>query len=137
MQKCILAAGMVWNREILSKHEENYFLDFGFPLFLWFLAVILIPELFRKLRETPGMHSHQVWSKSEISCTSYDKKTKTVCTAFCEGSQNTFKINKEHLNLVFLMLLAVILVPELFRKLRETPGMHSHQVSSIKKIASD
>ena len=30
---CILAAGMVWNREIWSKHEEIDFLDFYFPLF--------------------------------------------------------------------------------------------------------
>ena len=41
-----------------------------------FLAVILVPELSRKMRETPGKNSHQVWSKSEIVCTSYDQKTK-------------------------------------------------------------
>ena len=47
-------------------------------LFLLFLVVILVPELFRKLRETPGKNSHQVWSKSERSCTSYDQKNITV-----------------------------------------------------------
>ena len=51
---CILGAGMVWNREILSKHEEIDFLDFYFYLCLKFLPVILVPDLFRKLRETPG-----------------------------------------------------------------------------------
>ena len=52
------------------------FLDFYFPLFPRFLPVILVPELFRKLRETPGKNSHQVWSKSVRSSMSYDQKTK-------------------------------------------------------------
>ena len=43
-----------------------------------FLVVILVPELFRKLWETPGKNSHQVSSKSERSCTSYDQQTKEV-----------------------------------------------------------
>ena len=45
-----------------------------------FLVVILVPELFRKLRETPGMHSHLFSSKSEPGCPSYDKKTKKLTT---------------------------------------------------------
>ena len=42
--------------------------NFDFHVLFVFLAVILVPELFRKLRETPGKNSHQVWSKSERSC---------------------------------------------------------------------
>ena len=48
------------------KNCKKWFLDFYVSLFLRLLAVILVPELFRKLRETPGKNSHQVWSKSEI-----------------------------------------------------------------------
>ena len=33
--------------------------------FLLFWAVILVPELFQKLRETPGNNFHQVSSKSD------------------------------------------------------------------------
>ena len=40
-----------------------------------FLAVILVPELFRKLRETHRKNSHQVWSKSDGFRTSYEQKT--------------------------------------------------------------
>ena len=39
---------------------------------------MLVPELFRKLRETPGMQSHLVSSKSEAGCPSYDQKTKQL-----------------------------------------------------------
>ena len=39
------------------------------------MAVILVPELFRKLRETPRKQIHQVSSKFELECPSYDKKT--------------------------------------------------------------
>ena len=35
-----------------------------------FLAVILVPELFKKLRETPGNNFHQVSSKSNPGCPS-------------------------------------------------------------------
>ena len=38
--------------------------------FLLFLAVILVPELFKKLRETPGNNFHQVSSKSDPGCPS-------------------------------------------------------------------
>ena len=34
------------------------------------LAVILVPELFKKLRETPGNNFHQVSSKSDPGCPS-------------------------------------------------------------------
>ena len=37
---------------------------------------IMVPELFRKLRETPGNNFHLVSSKSEPGCPSYDQKTK-------------------------------------------------------------
>ena len=47
-------------------------------IFLMFLVVILVPELSRKLRETPGKNSHQVSSKSKRSCTSYEPKTKNI-----------------------------------------------------------
>ena len=49
-------------------------LNFDFH-FVVFLAVILVPELFKKLRETPGNNSHQVSSKSELMGPSYDQKT--------------------------------------------------------------
>ena len=39
-------------------------LNFDFHFFV-FLAVILVPELFKKLRETPGNNFHQVSSKSD------------------------------------------------------------------------
>ena len=35
-----------------------------------FLLVILVPELFKKLRETPGNKFHQVSSKSDLGCLS-------------------------------------------------------------------
>ena len=40
------------------------------------LTVILVPELFKKVRETPGKKIHQGSSKSELGCPSYDRKTK-------------------------------------------------------------
>ena len=46
--------------------------------FLLFLPVILHPELFKKLRETPGNNFHQVSYKSEPGCPSYDEKQKKV-----------------------------------------------------------
>ena len=45
-----------------------------------FLAVILVPELFRKLRETPGNNFHLVSSKSKRGCSSYDQKLKNSAT---------------------------------------------------------
>ena len=45
------------------------------PLFFF---VILVPELFRKLRETCGIHFHLVAFKSELECPSYDQKTKQL-----------------------------------------------------------
>ena len=50
-----------------------------FVFFLLFLLVILVPELFRKLRETPRKNSHRVASKSVGFCTSYVQKTKNIC----------------------------------------------------------
>ena len=44
-------------------------------VFLLFLLVILVPELFRKVRETHTKHSHQFRSKSDGFRTSYDQKT--------------------------------------------------------------
>ena len=44
-----------------------------FKISIW--RFIMVPELFRKLRETPGKRSHQVSSKSERSSTSYVQKT--------------------------------------------------------------
>ena len=44
----------------------------------WFLPVHQVPEPVRKLRETYRKNFHQVWSKSEIECPSYDQKTKKV-----------------------------------------------------------
>ena len=59
-----------------------------------FLAVILVPELFRKLRETPGNNFHLVSSKSESGCPSYDQKNRAknhvvFLNGFsvCEGSR--------------------------------------------------
>ena len=63
-----------------------FFMSF---IFLWFGAVILVPELFRKLRETPGMHSHQVSSKSEIGCTSYDQRRCRILRKTLENLRKT------------------------------------------------
>ena len=57
-------------------HFFLFFSYFYFLLFPRFSIVILVPELFRKLRETPRKNSDQVWSKSVRSCMSYDQKTK-------------------------------------------------------------
>ena len=46
--------------------------------FFFVFSVILVPELFKKVRETPGKNVHQVSSKSELGCPSYDRKTKKV-----------------------------------------------------------
>ena len=43
-----------------------------------FLVVILVPELFRKLREAPGIKFHLVWCKSGAGCRSYEEKTKKL-----------------------------------------------------------
>ena len=43
----------------------------NFVLFVLF-SVILVPELFRKVRETPGEKIHQVSSKSECLGPSYE-----------------------------------------------------------------
>ena len=54
-----------------------------------FLAVILVPELFRKVRETHTKLSHQFRSKSDGFRTSYDQKTDLnivfllFCFVFC------------------------------------------------------
>ncbi len=61
--------------KILFYHFFLFLSYFYFLLFPRFSAVILVPELFRKLRETPGKKSDQVWSKSVRSCMSYDQKT--------------------------------------------------------------
>ena len=45
-----------------------------------FLAVILVPELLRKRRETPGNNFHPVSSKSKRGCPSYDQKADLVAT---------------------------------------------------------
>ena len=46
-----------------------------FSVFLLFLAVILVPELCRKLGGTRGMNFHQVSSRSDCMGPSYDQKT--------------------------------------------------------------
>ena len=51
-----------------------FFHNFLFRVFCVF-SVILVPELFRKVRETPGKKSHQVSYKSEVLGLSYDQKT--------------------------------------------------------------
>ena len=43
-----------------------------------FLAVILDPEVFKKLRESPENNFHEVSSKSEPGCQSYDSKPNKV-----------------------------------------------------------
>ena len=47
-------------------------------VFLLFLLVILVPELFRKVRETHTKHSHQVACKTVGLCTSYVQKNKNM-----------------------------------------------------------
>ena len=49
------------NKIIYPPYDLMLNLDFHFFVFL---AVILVPELFEKLRETPGTNFHQVSSKS-------------------------------------------------------------------------
>ena len=43
--------------------------------FSMFVLVILVPELFRKVRETHTKHSHQFRSKSDGFRMSYEEKT--------------------------------------------------------------
>ena len=51
--------------------------------FFMFWAVILVPELFRKLRENPGNNFHPVSYKSERGCPT-DQKT--------DGSEREIKV---------------------------------------------
>ena len=68
-----------WDRVMTKKRFIQGFLRIFFEIvnfiFLWFLVVILVPELFKEVRETPGINFHQVSSKSEAGCPSYDQKT--------------------------------------------------------------
>ena len=55
-----------------SDKEKYYFMISTYfsitilsDVFCWFLTVILVPELFKKLRETPGINFHQASCKSE------------------------------------------------------------------------
>ena len=56
-----------------------------------FWAVILVPKLFRKLRETPGNNFHLVSSKSEPGCPSYDQKIKRFLLRFVVNPQTNLK----------------------------------------------
>ena len=47
-----------------------------------FLPVILVLELFRKLRVAHRKNAHQVWSKSDRFCTSYVPNTE-LNNVFC------------------------------------------------------
>ena len=71
-------------RKIVFSDLFLFFSCFYFLLFHKFSAVILVPELFRKLRETPRKNSDQVWSKSVRSCMSYDQKTKICVWRFSD-----------------------------------------------------
>ena len=51
------------------KFYESAFNDFSF------FAVFLVPELYRKLRETRGINFHQVSSIYVLMVPSYDQKT--------------------------------------------------------------
>ena len=49
-----------------------------FSVLLLFLTVILVPELFKKVRETRGINFHQVSSIYVGMVSSYYKKTEQV-----------------------------------------------------------
>ena len=71
------------NRKLIGLHKTLYLLrtprgSEKFWGFLLFFSVILVPELFRKLGETPGIHFHQVSSKSEHLGTSYEQKSEKI-----------------------------------------------------------
>ena len=53
-------------------------LSFVFLNFLLFSSVILVPELFRKVRETGGINFHQVSSIYVGVVSSYEQKTEKV-----------------------------------------------------------
>ena len=57
----------------IRKFEEFDFFEFFEILnFIFYcLAVMLVPELFKKLRETSGNNFHKVSSKSDPGCPSY------------------------------------------------------------------
>ena len=65
------------NKQKQENNEKYYFMISTYfsikmlsDVFLLLLAVILVPELFKKLRETPGNNFHQVSSKSDPGCPS-------------------------------------------------------------------
>ena len=64
--------------------EKNAFLIFYIFfeilnfIFFSFLSVFLVPELYRKLRETRGINFHQVSSIYVLVVSSYDQKTKSL-----------------------------------------------------------
>ena len=65
-----------------------------------FLAVILVPELFRKVRETHTKHSHQVACKTVGLCTSYVQKTKNMnFTHFVFPHFSRLSVRIEHFRL--------------------------------------
>ena len=51
--------------QICDQMFDQVFDQVFLPFFFVLLAVILVPELFKKLRETPGNNFHQVSSKSD------------------------------------------------------------------------
>ena len=72
-------------------------------VFLLFLSVILVPELFRELRETRGINFHQVSSIYGFMVSSYDQKTKKVNDYF---RQRLLSCERKHIG-IFLVVLQV------------------------------
>ena len=70
-----------------------------------FLVVILVPELFRKLRETPGNNLHLVSSKSKRGRPSYDKKQYSKALNNRTGALIT------SMGVVLVVLVLVFVVP--------------------------
>ena len=62
----------------LGSIVKESFRKYDFSICLGFLVVVEGPGLFRQVREAPGIHFHQVSSKSELHCPSYDPKTEKM-----------------------------------------------------------
>ena len=108
-------------------------------VFLLFWPVILVPELLKKLRETPGNNFHQVSFKSEPGCPSYDpqnqtsdlkKQSRFVFVMFCQ-----FLVITRSQELGFarnLMEIDPRSLPDLFKQLRDQNNRQKQSKTSDK-----
>ena len=72
----VLYTALYAHTQVVFKNVSNVGKNNFMFLLLW--AVILVPELCRKLGGSRGMNFHQVSSKSDFTESSYDQKTENL-----------------------------------------------------------